>query len=122
MFTLCTTRCHLKFISFNSSMAFLQSDVRRPNRPELKKAGNLRYAFAHTTGETIVILDADFCPRPDFLRETLPYFLDSTIGIVQTPQFFRYREEQSWVEKGAGVTQEFFYRLVQVCRLEQICS
>ncbi|CAM9431027.1 unnamed protein product, partial [Sphacelaria rigidula] len=90
--------------------------VRRPNRPELKKAGNLRYTFSKTDGDYVFILDADFCPRADFLRETLPYFLDRTIGIVQTPQFFRYRSEQTWVERGAGVSQEFFYRLVQVGR------
>lgn len=62
----------------------------------------------------MVIFDADFCPRPEFLRETTPYFTDPRIAIVQTPQFFRYREEQTWVEKGAGATQELFYRLVQV--------
>lgn len=89
-------------------------DVRRPNRPELKKAGNLRYAFTCTSGEVILILDADFCPRPEFLRETLPYFMNPSIGIVQTPQYFRWRKEQTWVEQGAAVTQELFYRMVQV--------
>lgn len=80
----------------------------------MKKAGNLRYAFARTSAEAIVILDADFCPRADFIRETVPYFLDPSIGILQTPQFFRHREEQTWIEQGAGTSQEFFYRLVQV--------
>ncbi|CAM9620212.1 unnamed protein product [Ectocarpus sp. 6 AP-2014] len=88
--------------------------IRRDNRPELKKAGNLRHAFARTSGEVIVIFDADFCPRPDFLRETLPYLVDPSIGILQTPQFFRRREEQTWVEQGAGASQEHFYRLIQV--------
>ena len=74
----------------------------------------MRYAFSRTSGEVVLILDADFCPRSDFLRETLPYFVDHTIGIVQTPQYFRYRSEQTWVERGAGVMQEFFYRLEQV--------
>ncbi|CAM9677332.1 unnamed protein product, partial [Hapterophycus canaliculatus] len=85
--------------------------VVRDNVPELKKAGNLRNAFARTSGEAIAIFDADFCPRPDFLRETVPYLgEDPSVGIVQTPQFFRLREEQTWVEQGAGVSQEFFYR------------
>ncbi|CAM9109631.1 unnamed protein product, partial [Hapterophycus canaliculatus] len=90
--------------------------IRRSNRPELKKAGNLRYAFARTFSELIVVFDADFCPRPDFLKETTPYFLDREIAILQTPQFFRYRNDQTWVEKGAGVTQELFYRMAQVNR------
>ncbi|CAM9474999.1 unnamed protein product, partial [Hapterophycus canaliculatus] len=88
--------------------------VRRDNRPELKKAGNLRHAFAQTAGEITAVFDADFCPRPDFLRETLPYFTDPLIGIVQTPQFFRRTDEQTWVEQGAGASQEAFYRMIQV--------
>lgn len=80
----------------------------------MKKAGNLRYAFARTSGDFIIILDADFCPRADFLDETIPYMMDESIAIVQTPQFFRYREEQTWIERGAGMTQELFYRTVQV--------
>lgn len=90
------------------------ADIRRDNRPELKKAGNLRNAFAQTSGDMIAIFDADFCPRADFLRETLPYFVDPEIGILQTPQFFRRREEQTWVEQGAGASQEVFYRMIQV--------
>lgn len=90
--------------------------IRRDNRPQLKKAGNLRWAFSRTSGEILVIFDADFCPRSEFLRETTPYFADEKVAILQTPQFFRYREEQTWVEKGAGVTQELFYRMVQVNR------
>ena len=90
--------------------------IRREDRPYLKKAGNLRHAFAQTEGEVIVIFDADFCPRPEFLKETTPYFMHSDLAILQTPQFFRRREEHTWVERGAGVTQELFYRMVQVNR------
>lgn len=101
-----------------------RADIRRDNRPELKKAGNLRYAFARTLGELYAIFDADFCPRPDFLRETVPYFeAEPSIGILQTPQFFRRREEQTWVEQGAGSGQELFYRLIQVRgRRETVCA
>ena len=63
--------------------------IRRPGGRIHKKSGNLRYAFARTTGEYIVIFDADFAPRPDFLAETLPYMDDPSLAIVQTPQFFR---------------------------------
>jgi cellulose synthase/poly-beta-1,6-N-acetylglucosamine synthase-like glycosyltransferase len=91
--------------------------VRRPNRPELRKAGNLRYAFSITDSEFFVIFDADFCPRTDFLKDVLPYFKhDPKIAIVQTPQFFKVKKEQTWVEQGAGIVQELFYRLVQVNR------
>lgn len=89
----------------------------RPDRPANKKAGNLRHAFPRTNGEFIVILDADFAPRPDFIRETLPYMLSNPkIAIVQTPQYFDVKESMGWVEAGAGFVQELFYRLIQVTR------
>jgi len=90
--------------------------VRRPNLRERKKSGNLKHAFDRTDGEHIVIFDADFRPRPDFLAETLPYLDDPSIGIVQTPQFFRVHRHQTWVEQAAGATLEIFYRAVQVSR------
>ena len=84
--------------------------------PPARRAGNLRYAFARTSAEYLVILDADFAPRPDFLAETLPYMDDPSIAIVQTPQFFRSSPAQSWIENAAGPIQEVFYRAIQVAR------
>ncbi len=100
--------------SMSESFGF--SYIRRPDLPAYKKAGNLRYAFARTTAEYLVILDADFAPRPDFLAETLPYMDEPAIAIVQTPQFFRSSAAQTWIEQGAGPIQEVFYRTVQVAR------
>jgi cellulose synthase (UDP-forming) len=89
----------------------------RPNRPWMKKAGNLRHGFASSAGEFILILDADFAPRPDLPAELLPYFgTDPGLGIVQSPQYFRTRGRMSWMERGASAVQELFYRLVQVSR------
>jgi len=89
----------------------------RPDRPHLKKAGNIRWAFTKTSGEYYVIFDADFCPREDFLLELIPVCLaDPKVAIVQTPQYFRSLKEQSWVEQAAGPHQEYFYRLVQTMR------
>jgi cellulose synthase (UDP-forming) len=92
------------------------SYLRRPDLRAYKKSGNLRYAFARTTGEYLVIFDADFAPRPDFLAETLPYMDDPATAIVQTPQFFRESAAQTWIENAAGAIQEVFYRAVQVAR------
>jgi len=90
--------------------------VRRPDTRQHKKAGNLNYAFARTAGQHVVVFDADFRPRADFLAETLPYLDDPTVGIVQTPQFFRVSGRQTWVERAAGTSLEVFYRAVQVSR------
>jgi cellulose synthase (UDP-forming) len=89
----------------------------RPNRGWFKKAGNLRHAFEHSNGEFVLILDADFTPRSDLPLEMMPYFEgDPSLGIVQSPQYFRTHARQSWTERGAGAVQELFYRMVQVSR------
>ncbi|MFN3134810.1 MAG: cellulose synthase family protein [Candidatus Kryptonium sp.] len=49
------------------------------------KAGALKYGMKFAKGDFIAIFDADFVPKPDFLKKTLPYFyLDGNIGMVQT--------------------------------------
>lgn len=88
--------------------------IRRDDRPHMKKAGNLRWAFARTDGEFFVIYDADFCPRDDFLTELIPRMKENPkTAIIQTPQYFRTLETQTWVERGAGAVQELFYRYIQ---------
>lgn len=52
------------------------------------KAGNLRNAVDQTTGDLIVICDADTRPFPTFLEHTLGYFRDPDVAWVQTPQWF----------------------------------
>ncbi len=89
----------------------------RPNKGWFKKAGNLRYGFEKTSADFIAIFDADFRPRHDFFDETLPYFdKDSRLGIVQSPQYFGFSEDQNWLERGAGAVQELFYRVLQTSR------
>jgi cellulose synthase/poly-beta-1,6-N-acetylglucosamine synthase-like glycosyltransferase len=90
--------------------------LRRPDTRQYRKAGNLNYAFGRTCAPFLVVFDADFRPRADFLAETLPYLDDPTVGIVQTPKFFRVGAGQSWVERAAGPILEVFYRVVQVSR------
>ncbi|PDT53212.1 MULTISPECIES: glycosyltransferase [Sinorhizobium] len=52
------------------------------------KAGNMNNGLRVSSGDFIAVFDADFVPYRRFLRRTLPFFLDETIGIVQTPQHF----------------------------------
>jgi cellulose synthase (UDP-forming) len=88
----------------------------RANRPHLKKAGNLKHGFDVSTGDVILILDADFCPRTDLLTELMPYLDDPTIGIVQSPQYFDADRSMHWLQRGAAAVQESFYRWAQVSR------
>jgi cellulose synthase (UDP-forming) len=88
----------------------------RANRGWFKKSGNLREGFKISTGEFLVIFDADFAARSDFLAETLPYMDDPSVAILQSPQYFRADPRQSWTERGGGAAQELFFRMVQVSR------
>lgn len=52
------------------------------------KAGNLRNAMEQTSGDFILICDADTRPFPTLLERTLGYFRDPDVAFVQTPQWF----------------------------------
>lgn len=58
------------------------------NRPRHAKAGNLNNALLSTDGEFMLILDADQIPDPKILHQTLGYFNDRRMALVQTPQVF----------------------------------
>jgi len=70
------------------------------------KAGNLRNAMEQTSGDFIVICDADTRLFPTFLEHTLGYFRDQDVAWVQTPQWF-YDLPQGvalpdWLQKRCG--------------------
>lgn len=52
------------------------------------KAGNVNSAIQNTSGELIVILDADHVPTSDFLSRTVPWMVkNEKVFLVQTPHF-----------------------------------
>lgn len=52
------------------------------------KAGNLRNGLFHSSGDFVVICDADTRLFPRFLDNTLGYFRDASVAWVQTPHWF----------------------------------
>jgi len=57
--------------------------IRRANRYGFK-AGALKEGLTIAKGEFVAIFDADFLPKSDWLKRTIPYFKDEKIGVVQT--------------------------------------
>ncbi|MGB0880386.1 MAG: cellulose synthase family protein [Polaribacter sp.] len=57
--------------------------IKRTNRKGFK-AGALKEGLEIAKGEFIAIFDADFLPKPDWLKKTVPYFKNAEIGVVQT--------------------------------------
>lgn len=56
--------------------------VRRGSRNGFK-AGALAHGLRRARGQLLLVLDADFVPGPDLIRELLPPFADPEIGMVQ---------------------------------------
>ena len=57
--------------------------VRRHRRTGFK-AGALRNGMIAARGELLAVFDADFVPPPDYLMQTVPFFLDNQkVGLVQ---------------------------------------
>ena len=57
--------------------------ITRTNRVGFK-AGALKEGLEIAKGEFIAIFDADFLPKPNWLKRTVPYFKNEEIGVVQT--------------------------------------
>lgn len=72
------------------------------------KAGNINNALEQTNGELVVIFDADHIPYPDFLKKTVPYFHDRTVGFVQSPQYYK-NYEANRVTEGSWDQQRLYY-------------
>jgi exo-beta-1,3-glucanase (GH17 family)/cellulose synthase/poly-beta-1,6-N-acetylglucosamine synthase-like glycosyltransferase len=55
------------------------------------KAGALRLALVHTAADADVIgiIDADYVVQKDWLKDLMPLFADSSVGLVQAPQDHR---------------------------------
>jgi cellulose synthase (UDP-forming) len=75
------------------------------------KAGNINHALSITKGDFFCVFDADFVPKPEFLVETVPFFVNSNVAFVQTPQ--TYGNLINMVSRGAGYMQAVFYKFVQ---------
>ena len=59
------------------------------SRNEHAKAGNLNNGLANSSGELVVVFDADHAPARDFLHCTVGFFRkEPHLFLVQTPHFF----------------------------------
>ena len=78
--TIETTRQHIEKIKM------LGIDIKHITRTDRSgfKAGALKEGLKIAKGEFIAIFDADFLPKPNWLKRTIPYFKNENIGVVQT--------------------------------------
>jgi cellulose synthase (UDP-forming) len=122
-------------LDYPSKKVYLLDDTRRPEVKALAaelgceyisradnayaKAGNLNHAIAQTSGDLIVVFDADFVPTTNFLTRTVGFFQDQQLALVQTPQSF-YNPDP--IARNLGLEniltpeEEVFYRQIQPIR------
>lgn len=72
------------------------------------KAGNINNAMAETSEPYVVVFDADHEPKPEFLRETVGYFVDEKVAFVQSPQFYK-NADVNQVAGGSWDQQALFF-------------
>jgi cellulose synthase (UDP-forming) len=80
------------------------------------KAGNINTAMRKTGGDLILILDCDHIPSRPILRDTVGFFLNPKVALVQTPHWFYNPDpfERNLLTGGSvPVGNELFYKVLQ---------
>ncbi len=98
------------------AQGFQIEQVRRAVRQGFK-AGALKDGNNQAKGEFLAIFDADFLPRPDFLKKTIPHFKDSSVGVVQT-RWEHINEDYSLITRLQALQLNVHFTVEQVGRME----
>ncbi|HEY9185615.1 MAG TPA: cellulose synthase family protein [Salegentibacter sp.] len=79
------------------------------------KAGALKEGLKSAKGQFIAIFDSDFLPKKDWLLQTVPYFKNPQIGVVQT-RWAHINRDYSWLTKIQAFALDFHFILEQTGR------
>ena len=93
---------------------FLIEHIRRADRVGYK-AGALKAGMKYAKGEFIAIFDADFLPKKNFLKKTIPFFKNKKVGVVQT-RWEHINEDYSLITKLQAFQLNVHFRVEQVGR------
>jgi len=129
---LSTTIAACKNIDYPNHKVYVLDDGRRADVKELTemlecnyitrqtnkgyKAGNINNALGQTSGDIVVIFDADHIPASTFLRETVYNFANDKVALVQTPQHFcnpdAFQKNLEMIDFLSN-EQDMFYRVIE---------
>jgi cellulose synthase/poly-beta-1,6-N-acetylglucosamine synthase-like glycosyltransferase len=79
------------------------------------KAGALEAGLKKSSGELLLIFDADFDPRPDCARRMVDYFTDDRVGMVQM-RWSHINEGYSLLTKVQGIMLDGHFVIEQTAR------
>ena len=88
--------------------------IRRGTRDGYK-AGALRDGMPAASGEFILILDADFVPEPQLLRQLVPWFADPAVAMVQG-RWGPLAPARTLIERSAGFWIDRHFVIEQLAR------
>src|SRR3989344_1420876 len=83
-------------------------DVITRTTPGGAKAGNINHALSVTTAPFFALFDADHVPHKDYLMRTIGHMNDPKMAFVQTPQYYKNRDD-NFITRGAWEQQELFF-------------
>lgn len=84
--------------------------VHRNNRYGFK-AGALKNSMKYARGEFILIFDADWMPKKDFLKKIIKPFSDPKVAIVQTRQGF-YNKNSNLITRFAAYSLMIYHTII----------
>ncbi len=80
------------------------------------KAGALQNGLAGSSSPYLAVFDADFCPAPDFLKQTIPVLVEqSNVGWVQT-RWTHFNEGYSALTHAIALVMDAHFTIEQVVR------
>lgn len=79
------------------------------------KAGALEAGLKKSSGELLLIFDADFAPRPDCIRRMVNYFVDKRVGMAQM-RWSHINEDYSLLTKVQGIMLDGHFVIEQTAR------
>lgn len=95
-------------------------DIQHVLRDDRKgfKAGALKIGLTKAKGDLVAIFDADFLPKPDWLKLTVPHFTADNVGVVQT-RWGHINRDYSILTKVQAFALDAHFSLEQVGRNSQ---
>jgi len=103
-----------KLVADYAAQGFDIVHIHRTNRQGFK-AGALKEALEVAKGEYVAIFDADFVPKTDFLKCTLPHFVNDRIGMVQT-RWEHLNEDYSFLTRAQALALDGHFVIEQQIR------
>jgi len=92
-------------------------DIKHITRKDRKnfKAGALKEGLKVAKGEFIAIFDADFLPSKDWLKQTIIFFQNEQIGVVQT-RWGHVNRDYSLLTKAQAFALDYHFHVEQIGR------